>query len=214
MKKVLRGMVTVSVIAAIGFIAGCDWEDSDDFNTARGAGATVNVSGVYTGYNGDLLTHASAAASVTRLVVTQIGNTIELRDNHNSYYTGRIGSPGVVSQPDSTGTYPAGAEMLQAQVNFSGQNADSDDTVEFVGLIRVVAITEVTSVTTTLTIQTQTPTDTYDQTSQYQFTLTEANSKFILEGNWVEDGNVYVMSGEARAAGGNFVTAAPAAANP
>jgi len=78
--------------------------------------------------------------------------------------------------------------------------------VEFVGLIRVVAVTEVTSVNRTVTVQDPN----VQQTSQYQFTLTEANSVNIIEGNWVEDGKVYTMSGQARTTGGNFVTAAPA----
>lgn len=209
MKKVLGLIVTVSVIAALGFVAGCDWEDSDDFNTARGAGASVNLSGVYVGRSGgNLLTREGAEASVSRLVLTHIGNTVEIRDNNNSYYTGNIGAPGVVSAPSGdTGTYPAGAEMLQAQINFTGRNEDSGSDIEFVGIVRAVAVSEVTSVDRTITIQDQE----LDQTSQYQFNLTEANTRYVIEGNWVEGGQVFALSAEGRAVGGTFTTAAPAA---
>ncbi len=209
MNNVLRTVATVSVIAALGFVAGCDWEDSDDFNTARGAGATVNLSGVYTGRSGSLLTREGAETTVSRLVLTHIGNTVEIRDNNNSYYTGNIGSPGVVSQPDSEmGAYPAGSEMLQAQINFAGENVDTGSAVEFVGIVRAIAVTEVTSLDRSLTIQDQE----LNQTSQYQYTITEANTRYVIEGNWVEGGDVFALNGEARAVGGTFTTPAPAGA--
>ena len=206
MKKIIKTafMLTSSVVLFM-FIS-CDdkWEEGGEFNTSQGGGININFSGVYRARTaGAPLVPEGDEAAITRLIITQIGNTVEVRDDYNKLYTGYIGSPGVMS-PSSSGSYPAGATMLQAQINFT-----NNKNVDFIGTIRAIAVTDVTSHDTTTTqsgtqstnitvtvsetiggetteveIQNSSSTDTTTTDSRI-YRITEANAQYVLEGNWV-----------------------------
>ena len=217
MKSMLRASCILALSAMIAGISGCEWEDSDDFNTSRGAGVNVNFSGVYKGKSGSLI---SGKEDVTQMVITQTGNHIDVLVN-NVTYSGTIGSPGVVGTADATtGAYGSGANMLQAQVNFSGEG------VAFVGIVRAIAVTDIQGTTRTETTTSTTntwfnwgvgeedtgvgggdsvsQTDTETGTTEYE--IDESNTMYVLEGNWSEGASVHTVSGIAHAASGSFVT--------
>jgi hypothetical protein len=173
MKSVFRKVLALGVAGAIGIVTGCEWESADSFNTSRGAGGEINFSGLYTEYS-----HAVVSGTgVSRLLITQTGNRIEVLDNGNNYYRGTVGSPGVVATPDATGTYRAGANMLQAQVSFEGGD------VQFVGVVHAIAVTDIKSDTLTYTTtrnKTETTTDT-DTETESESTSHDATTSTVMD---------------------------------
>jgi hypothetical protein len=147
--KMMKMFNVVALVIGIIGVLGCEWEQTEDgFNTSQGAGSTVNFSGFYSPRSGAYL----FGSNITHIIISQIGNTIEVRDSNNSYYSGSVGSPGIMSSVNpSTGAYPAGAEVLQAQINFSGRNAASGGDVSFAGIIHAVAVDDVKGITTSST---------------------------------------------------------------
>lgn len=135
----LSMLLSAAVVLALA--TGCEWEQADSFNTSRGGGGSVNFSGVYSQFS----RAAVSGTGITRLIITQTGNRIEVWDNQNNYYSGSVGSPGVVSQPNVDGTYAAGAEILQSQLSFSGGD------VQFMGMVRAVAVTDIEAETVSTT---------------------------------------------------------------
>lgn len=225
MTKFVAKVSLIGLCGAFAIFQGCDWDDtgSGSYNTSQGGGINVNFSGYYRPKSGSFL----VTSNVTHFVMTQIGNSLEVYDNNNSYYTGSIGSPGMMSEPNvSTMDYPAGAEMLQAQVSFSGKNAATGQDVSFVGVIHVVAVDDVQGTTSTetttavdststntlgvtsidivappVTISDTTTTESEDSngveltvetTTTYQ--ITEQNTQYVLDGNWIEGGAVTGIS--------------------
>lgn len=223
-------MKKFSLIVVFGLLAGmtavfvgCDWESTEDgFNTSKGAGALINFSGVYRARSGGYL----VASNITQLVLNQSGNTVEVWDNNNSYYRGSVGSPGVLSSQDSvTGVYPAGATMVQSQLNFNGLNEVTGNNVSFIGIIHAVAITDVQGTTTqTLVSNGQTNSQTFNLsappittgsstvsnnqnqvTTSVQYQITENNTQYLLDGNWVEEHGIQAsVTGIAPAVAGTF----------
>ena len=110
------GVSRVHVVAftcGLALLTGCEWgSDSDGFNTGRGAGAQINISGNYRGYQGDLV----AGKPVTSFLLQQVGDSVTVTDSNGSVYEGRVGSPGVTAMPDLSGNYSAGSTLLQTQV--------------------------------------------------------------------------------------------------
>lgn len=257
----------VMIALAVAGIAGCDWSsNSTSLNTSKGAGVNINFSGVYDGnLAGGKVVSKTSGGNILRLVLSQSGNRVEVVDNQGSRYEGTVGSPGIVSEPDSNGAYPAGAELVQAQISFSGKDEVAQRNIQFVGIIHAVAVDDVKgesrttsssktnstsstsstkdTVTTTSTITTNfnvingstiTTTDRsfdgdgnliYEQittetilpsgdsiketrttidernkvkaqgtdnsdtrTTTQTFKITEANTQYRLEGNWIEEG--------------------------
>ena len=148
MRKMTNLILGTSLVALM-VMTGCDWEDGGSFNTSKGAGVNINMSGMYTGHSGALV----AGQAISSLLITQIGNSVEVRDSNNSLYVGTVGSPGVQAANASGAAYPVGASMLQSQINFTGENALTEETVNFAGIIRAVALDDVrgSTVTTTTT---------------------------------------------------------------
>lgn len=211
MRKIGTIMLAGVVSCMVAMFLGCEWESSSDdgFNTSKGAGATVNFSGVYRAKSGGVI-----VGNITQLVVAQAGNTVEVWDNNNSYYKGSVGSPGVVANIDSsTGAYPAGALLVQAQMNFSGKDEATHDMASFVGVVHAVAVNDVsgntvtissgnsgaTNASTVVTINAppilinnnsgNATSNSVATTVTTTYTITEANAQYVLDGNWVEDGN-------------------------
>ncbi len=228
MRKCVAVIAVALVALSFAVFQGCDWEDtgSESFNTSQGAGATINFSGYYRPRSGAFLMDSN----LTHFVMTQVGNSLEVFDSNNSHYTGSVGSPGVQAQPlVATGFLP-GAVMLQAQVSFAGVNQFTGADMTFVGIVRVVAVSDVQSVGTaadtsystsvdftpvTNTIGTSTSiesietsaytsNETFTTTSTYA--ITEENSQYVLEGNWIEAGAVTGIAAIAPSAASTFTT--------
>ena len=163
--------------AAVSFNTGCDWSSgggTDSFNTSQGAGINANVSGVYNGnLSGGRAVSPTTAGNITKLVISQTGNSVEIVDNQGSKYSGTVGSPGLVSEPDATGKYPAGAEIMQSQITFSGKDGVSAKSIEFVGIIHVVAISDIQGTSTTDTKTESSGSGSTNATSETQNTGTE-----------------------------------------
>jgi hypothetical protein len=232
MKNISLYLIAGLLLGFSAVFVGCEWESTEEgFNTSQGAGALVNFSGVYRSKTAAPL----VGTTVTQLVILQTGNTLEVWDNNNSYYKGSVGSPGIVGTPDAvTGSYPSGATMVQAQVNFAGVNADTGETVTFVGVLHAVAVNDVrgTTSSTTTTVSTNasdslsfgsggyTNTTTTANNTQTQsgatttYSITEANTQYVLDGNWIEGGGggaSTVISAISPASSGLFTTTTPAA---
>lgn len=147
MKQIWRasGVAAIALSLAIG--AGCEWSgpESDSVNTSQGAGIEANYSGTYDGLlSGGKAVSGSTLGTITRLVISQNGNELDVTDNLGNRYKGRVGSPGTVSSPDAdTGTYPQGATVVQSQMSWEGNG------VEFVGIVHVVTVADVRGNTTT-----------------------------------------------------------------
>ena len=165
MKKYLVWLCIASLSVVL---AGCDWSSggsSDGFNTSQGAGININISGVYAGaIGGRAVERTSGAGQILSLVVSQSGNTVEVSDNQGSRYQGTIGSPGAVAKATG-GVFPAGAELVQYQINFSGKDEVAAQNIEFVGIIHVISVTDIrgtssTSGSTTTDQSTRTTTET------------------------------------------------------
>lgn len=147
MKKYLVWLCIASLSVVL---AGCDWSaggSSDGFNTSQGAGVNINISGVYSGaINGRAVERTSGGGQILSLVVSQSGNTVEVTDNQGSSYRGTIGAPGAVATATG-GLYPAGAELVQYQINFSGKDNVAAQDVEFVGTIHAISVSDIRGTT-------------------------------------------------------------------
>lgn len=145
MKRVLFLFLAASSLVAVALITGCEngWSTNDaGFNSSEGAGAQINFSGYYQGVNGGQAVANTSAGNIATLTIQQAGDTVEVTDNHGSTYRGKIGSPGAVSS-SSSGSYLPGAELVQAQINFSGHDNVSAKDISFAGVIHAVAIIDI-----------------------------------------------------------------------
>ncbi len=147
----MKKSVTALAVGLLGVAAvlhsGCEWSGgggTDSFNTSQGAGINVNFSGVYKGtLAGGKAVSKTSNGNITQFTLTQNGNSAEVTDNQGSHYKGSFGAPGLVANPESDGTYPAGAEVAQSQVTWSGHDNVSGKQIEFVGVIHIVTVTDV-----------------------------------------------------------------------
>ncbi|NCD34032.1 MAG: hypothetical protein EOL87_11550 [Spartobacteria bacterium] len=145
MKTMEKWFMGLAMAAMLAITSGCEWGSGgdDSFNTSQGAGASINFSGVYHGnYSGGRAVESTSAGNITRLVISQSGNRLELTDNQGSKYSGTCGSPGVVSSA-SDGVYSTGAELVQGQVSWSGKDGVSAKDVTFEGVIHVVTVSDI-----------------------------------------------------------------------
>jgi len=199
MKKWYACVTTMAMAVALLALWGCEWDGGDDFNTSGGAGININFSGTYA---------IVGVPGVTTLVLTQTGNTLQGSDNLGNSYSGSVGSPGVVAKPDSTtGAYPAGATMLQTQINLS----DSGSTT-ISGNIRAVSVTDVQGVDVTVDNTTSTDivippvtiANSSNQTVTTSYSVDASNTHYILEGTWANASGSFGMTGDSSAASGVF----------
>jgi len=145
MKRMNRAILLALPMVALASMIGCEFESTDGFNTSQGGGSGANFSGIYTEYRPEKAAGGACGGGgavvcgtdITRLIITQTGNTIEVYDNHNRYYRGSVGSPGVVGAPLADGSYPAGAAVMAAQVSFGAGD------VQFMGVVRTIAVTDI-----------------------------------------------------------------------
>ena len=201
MNRLVSLTSTAAIVLAMGMMTGCEWEGSDDYNLSRGAGANMNISGVYTPRGTDPM--IAGIDAVNRMTIQQTGDSLWIRDNGNSTYEGNAGAPGVVAGPNQlTGNYPAGGVLLQIQVSFNGFNQLTKADASFVGVLRALAKTEITGFKSTTTVNAGSGGTTIENVDTIEYSLTEANTLWILEGQWIENGNSYAFNAEANAVGG------------
>ena len=159
MKRALFLSLLASSLVVTALITGCDWSTNDaGFNTSEGAGVSINFSGYYHSTEGGRLVKNTSAGNIVSLTIQQAGNSVEVHDNQGSTYRGTIGAPGSVSS-SSSGSYPSGAQLAQAQINFSGHDNVSAKDITFAGIIHAVAVTDIKGTT-----ETDTSTDTRTRT--------------------------------------------------
>ena len=48
-------LVSSLALMAMLLVTGCDWEDGGEFNTSKGAGVNINISGMYSARSGELV---------------------------------------------------------------------------------------------------------------------------------------------------------------
>ena len=144
-KALLLSLLASSLVVAV-MLTGCEgWTTNDaGFNSSEGAGATINFSGYYQGVDGRAVKTTSAGNIVT-LTIQQSGNAVEVRDNQGSVYRGSVGSPGAVSPSSASGGYSVGAQLVQAQINFSGHDNVAAKDISFAGVFHAVAIQDIIS---------------------------------------------------------------------
>jgi len=125
---------------------GCDWSSgggTNAFNTSQGAGVTINFSGFYRGeFPGGRAVQNTTSGNITSFNIAQVGNSLTVRDNQGSTYNGSVGSPGRVADPVG-GVFPAGAQIVQSQVNWTGKDGVSARDIDFVGTIHLVSVIDI-----------------------------------------------------------------------
>lgn len=155
----LSGALLSALLIGLVVSTGCDFTSGGDgFNTSRGR-ADVNFSGTYNGsLSGGRAVERTSGGPITRLVISQQGDALEVLDNNGSRYQGRIGGVSVVTTPDTqaatfeqaeesttieAGTISAGTQLAQAQVSWQGNDNVAAMTIEFAGNISAVSVTDI-----------------------------------------------------------------------
>lgn len=208
MKKMYACLTTLVTVLGLLAMWGCEWEKGDSFNTSGGAGVNINFSGTY---------QITGVPGVTSLVLMQTGNALQGSDNLGNSYSGSIGSPGIVANPDADGMYPPGATMLQTQINLS-----DGGTTTIVGNIRAVAVSDIQGVTTTTTIGsgsdisvdisggnltgTITTNVNTTVTTTTTYSMDASNTHYVLDGTWSTATGSFGMTGDASASPGGGIT--------
>lgn len=123
---------------------GCEWSSGDsDFNTSKGAGAAINISGVYNGTQSGKAVSSTSNGTITYFNLTQSGNRIDVVDNQGSSYSGSVGTPILASLPSSSTVVPAGWLAAQYQVSWTGKDVVAAVDIQFSGVIDVVTVENV-----------------------------------------------------------------------
>lgn len=187
-----------ATVAGVGLflVSGCDWStNGGSLNTSQGAGININFSGVYNGNISGRAVDRTSAGTIASLTIRQTGNRVEVVDSQGSRYEGAVGSPGIVSQAGSAGRFPAGAELVQAQISWAGKDGVAQRDVEFVGIIHAVSVEDVKG-TSTITKQessnSREKSDNYSYTKTVQITTNAILGQTITETEvaYDADGNV------------------------
>lgn len=151
----MKWMMLSATMIGVGLMlgTGCDWSSggSSSLNTSQGAGININFSGVYNGNIDGRAVDRTTAGTISYLTIRQTGNQLEVVDSQGSHYEGSVGSPGLVSTAGSDGTFPPGAELVQAQISWAGKDEVAQREVEFVGIIHAVSVEDIEGTTETHT---------------------------------------------------------------
>ncbi|MEM7312165.1 MAG: hypothetical protein AAF497_03340 [Planctomycetota bacterium] len=166
----------------------CDFSGGgggNDFNASQGV--TVNWTGVYFGsLSGGLAVSGTSAGNITRFVLTQSGNTVEVLDDKGNKYVGRIGAPGVVADPDPvSGAFASSALLVQSQIAWEGKDEVAQRDVEFVGVLHIVAVTDIQG---NSSLNTRNTTRTSQDTSNQNATSTTTGSQTVNVGSGTDNG--------------------------
>jgi hypothetical protein len=138
-------VLTVVLVAGAAVFWGCEWSGGNsDYNTSRGAGADINISGVYSGLlAGGKAVSSTSNGNITSFTLTQTGNRIDVIDNQGSRYSGTIGAPAISSVAAGTAVLPPGWQAVQYQVSWTGKDGVAAVDVQFTGVIDLVTIDRV-----------------------------------------------------------------------
>ncbi len=184
----MKWMLLGATIAGVGLWvgAGCDWSTGGggSLNTSQGAGVNINFSGVYAGNINGRAVDRTSAGTIASLTIRQTGNRVEVIDSQGSRYEGSVGAPGLVASPGSTGAYPPGAELVQAQISWAGKDGVAQRDIEFVGIIHAVSVEDVKSKTESRVIKDNSSTSrttTDEQARKQTFTVNNGNNTTITE---------------------------------
>lgn len=183
----MKWMLLTATLAGVGLFlgSGCDWSsNSTSLNTSQGAGVNINFSGVYNGNINGRAVDRTSAGTIASLTIRQSGNRIEVIDSQGSRYEGSVGSPGLIANPGADGRYPPGAELVQAQISWTGKDGVAQKDVEFVGIIHAVSVEDVKSKTETRVItdnSSKTSTTTEQQGRTQTFTQNNGDTTTITE---------------------------------
>lgn len=172
----MKYMMLAASLLGVGLVVGtgCDWSSGgDSLNTSQGAGVNINFSGVYNGNISGRAVDRTSAGAIASLTIRQSGNRVEVTDSQGSHYAGSVGSPGVVSTAGSEGTYPSGAQLVQAQISWAGKDGVAQRDVEFVGVIHAVTVDDIKG---SQQVKTSTATDSSSSSSGSAATSTKTET--------------------------------------
>ncbi len=184
----VRTLIGTSLLGLL-MLTGCDWTTGESGFSTTSDGARINFSGYYAGQlSGGRVVSNTSGGPITSLVINQRGDALEVLDNNGSIYRGRVGGVSVVS--GQSATVVAGGPVAHAQVFWSGWDNVAAREIEFVGTIRVVAVQDIVAQSRERESQTVIvdgdTTTTIDEFSDSQFAITEQNSRYRLQGTWIE----------------------------
>ena len=147
----------LSFAAATLGITSCDWSGGSDgaFNSARG-GMDINISGNYRGIlSGGKAVANTSGGAITSFVVQQSGNVLQVTDSNAQEYRGNVGSPLAVAElpaptaDNESPVLPAGAQLANFSVSWSGKDGVAAKDIRFTGVINVVSVQDVNGTTKT-----------------------------------------------------------------
>jgi hypothetical protein len=145
----LRALSFTGGVLVVGLaLSACEWTGGSDggFNTSK-IDFNVNISGQYIGMlsGGKAVEHTSGGA-ITRLLLQQTGNAVQVTDSNGQQYRGNVGAP--FSFGTFTGdTIPAGASVASFQVSWSGTDGTAAREIDFSGVINVITVDDVRGTT-------------------------------------------------------------------
>jgi hypothetical protein len=141
-RKSFMGRTIGAALMAMGLLsAGCDWTTGGD---GYGSRIDINFSGTYNGQQSGRAVTGNDGRAITRFVISQVGDTVDVFDNNGGRYRGRISQAGSVTQAEG-GAFAAGTQLAQAQLSWSGTNPATGREVRFVGNIAAVAVRDIQS---------------------------------------------------------------------
>ena len=147
----------LSFAAATLGITSCDWSGGSDgaFNSSRG-GMDINISGNYRGIlSGGKAVSNTTGGAITSFVVQQSGNVVQVTDSNAQQYRGNVGSPLAIAElpaptaDNETPVLPAGAQLANFSISWSGKDGVAAKDIRFTGVINVVSVQDVNGTTKT-----------------------------------------------------------------
>jgi hypothetical protein len=137
--SVMRTILVLGLMSL--FMVGCDWTTGGD---GYGSRVDINFSGTYNGQQSGRAVSNIDGRPISRLVITQVGDTVDVFDNNGGRYRGRISQANTVTQAAGD-SFAAGTQLAQAQVSWSGVNPATGREARFVGNISAVAVRDIRS---------------------------------------------------------------------
>lgn len=147
----LRGLSFFGGMLLVGAVlTACEWTGGSDggFNTSK-IDFNVNISGVYNGmFSGGKAVETTTGGAITRFLIQQTGNALQVTDNNGQSYRGTSGAPYTYGNFANEDTLPAGASVASFQVSWGGTDGTAAKDIDFSGVINLITIEDVESTTT------------------------------------------------------------------
>lgn len=159
MKRTLTIITTLAATAATALLVSCDWSSggsASGFNTSR-TNLQVNLSGTYSGQLDGKAVSATSRGNITRLIIQQSGNVVEISDNQGSTYRGSVGIPNVAftDGDGAAATLPLGSELASYTISWAGHDNVADKNIRFTGNVEIIAVSDIDGRTITDTVSRQ-----------------------------------------------------------